>query len=121
MIRVPLVLALLAPAVLSASPPAIAITSSYLTGFTPFSTRVRISLTPDHRNRWVCLYVQQVDGEMVDRTSCWEVQAEQEARTTWKTLQLDAGEWDITAAVLRNDDQGVLSNRLTAHVFSPSR
>lgn len=83
----------------------------------PGSMRLAIFLEPNERNRWVCLYVRQIQNGDAEHTSCWEVQADKEARTTWKDIRdLEAGQWDIVAAVLRNDDTSTLSNRYTVHV-----
>lgn len=83
----------------------------------PGSMRLAIFLEPNERNRWVCLYVKQIQNGNLERTGCWAVDAEKEARTTWKEIKdLDAGQWDIVAAVIRNDETSTLSNRYTVHV-----
>lgn len=83
----------------------------------PGSMRLAIFLEPNPANRWVCLYVRQIQNGTNEHTSCWEVNADKEARTTWRDVKdLDAGQWDVVAAVLRNDDTSTLSNRYTVHV-----
>ena len=83
--------------------------------------RVKISLTPDSRNRWLCLYVQQVQGGGEEKTHCWEVQGEKEAKTAWRNVfDLTSGKWLIRAAVLRNDRKSELSNEITIHVLGPN-
>lgn len=95
---------------LSAAPP-ISIYVHSTIGTAPLYLNVRINLTPDSRNRWVCLYAQQIEQGSEAITSCWDVEGEREAKTTWRMLKrLSAGRWDIRAAVIRNDDQASISN-----------
>jgi hypothetical protein len=83
--------------------------------------RVKITLEPNPTNRYVCFYVQQVQGGAQEKTSCWSVQAEKEARTTWREVKdLSSGRWVLRAAVLRNNDQAVLSNEIEIHVLGPN-
>lgn len=110
-----LLLALVLSATLSAAPPPLKISTprNLTVGSAPLFIRLAITLEPDARNRWLCLYVRQVRGGSEEKTSCWDVQADKEARTTWKDIKdLGAGEWDIVAAILRNDEQSVMSNRI---------
>ncbi len=103
---------------LYAAPPAIQVTVPTGIGNAPYSLRLRITLEPDPRNRWVCLYVRQTRGGAQEHNSCWDVQAEREARTTWRLIKdLDAGEWTFIAAIMRNDEQSTLSNREKIQVF----
>lgn len=104
--------------VVRAEPPPIRISVPGTMGNAPLYLRVRITLEPNERNRWVCLYAQQIQNGSERISHCWEVQAEQEARTSWRELKrLTAGQWDVVAAVLRNDDTSTLSNRYTLHVL----
>lgn len=103
---------------LYAAPPAIKLTAPGTIGKAPLTFDLRITLEPDERNRQICLHVQQTRGGDHERLGCWEVDAEREPRTTWKRIKdLDAGEWDITASVIRNDEKSTLSNRVTMQVF----
>lgn len=106
----------MATAVLAAPP--VAIDSRQLNGSAPATFRIRITLEPNAQNRYLCLQWVQVKGGGNEKTSCWSVQAEREAKTTWKELRdLPAGKYAVRAYVVRNDEQGVLSNELTLHVI----
>lgn len=97
---------------------AIAIWTASTSGHTH---RVKITLQPDKANRFVCFYVRQIQGGGEEKTSCWEVQGDKEAKTTWKWVQdLPSGKWSIRAAVIRNDEQASLSNEIVIHVFGPN-
>ena len=103
---------------LFAANPPIKITIATLIGSAPVYLRVRVTVEPDDRNRWVCLYAQQVRGGQESVTSCWEVHGKVEAKTTWREIKrLGGGKWDITAAVIRNDERSILSNRYTVTVL----
>lgn len=83
--------------------------------------RVKITLEPNEANRFLCFTVQQVQGGNQEKTSCWSVQADKEARTTWKWVNdLDSGRWVMRAAVRRNDDTQILSNEIEIHVLGPN-
>lgn len=106
----PLMGALLSVSIQASSP--ISIESKQMMGNAPATFRIRIMLEPDERNRVVCLQV----GD--ERRSCWTVQAEKEARTTWRELRdLRSGEYEVRAYIIRNDEQIVLSNTLTLTVI----
>jgi len=106
----------IAPSIAAAPP--IRIDSRQLTGSAPAYFRIRLTLEPDERNRWVCLRWHQTTGGQQEKTSCWSVQAEQEARTTWKELkELPAGKYAVVAYVVRNDEQAQLSNTLSLTVI----
>ena len=103
--------------VVRAAPPPIRIAISNIIGSAPLYLRIRVTLEPDTRNRWVCLYASEL-RHGIQITSCWEVQAEREAKTTWRELKrLTAGKWDVVAAAIRNDEQATLSNRYTIRVI----
>lgn len=110
---------LLLPAILlAAEPPPLKIRVPGYVGSAPMDLPVRITLEPNEKNRWVCLYAVAVRGGGDEVTSCWEVMAEKEPRTTNRMIRhMSAGVWEIVAAVLRNDEQATLSNRLTIHVI----
>ncbi len=100
------------------SGPPIAITTSQVMGNSPLDLRVRITIQPDARNRWACLYATQFVGGSAQFSSCWELQAEKEAKTTWRTVKrLTGGKWEVAAAVIRQDSDSVLSNRQQIRVI----
>lgn len=101
----------------TAAVPPIKIDSRQHTGIAPAMFRVRITLEPDARNRYVCLQWVLLRPGYAEHTGCWEVDAEHEQKTTWKELKdLDAGKYAVTAYVIRNDEQAILSNPLTLMV-----
>lgn len=98
----------------TAAAPPIKIDSRYVMAPGPATFRIRITLEPDARNRYVCLQWVQLRPGHAEHTSCWEVDAEHEAKTTWKDIkEIPAGKYGVTAYVVRNDEQATLSNRLT--------
>lgn len=113
-----ILLALLFVAQLSAAEP-IALWSASNTGDTH---RVKITLEKNSANRRVCFIVIQIQGGAEQRgPSCWSVDAEREARTTWREVKdLPSGKWSIRAAVIRNDESISMSNELIIHVFGPN-
>ena len=109
---------LLSTSLAFAGEPDIKITTSQLLGNSPLDVRVRVTIQPDTRNRWACLYTTQYVGGSAQFSSCWELQAEKEAKTTWRTVKrLTGGKWDIVAGVIRNDGTSTLSNRFQIRVI----
>lgn len=120
MIRSIFLLLLLLSTPLFAEPIKVTVPGNRTVGMNPLTIRLQITLEPNEANRWVCLYVKQTYGGTQEKNSCWDVDAEREAKTTWRLLKdLTTGKWEIVAAVVRQDEKSVLSNRLLLTVLGP--
>jgi hypothetical protein len=106
----------LCPVVATATSP-ITLDSRVLIGAAPAWFRVRITLEPDARNRYLCLQWQQIRSGNAQKIGCWSVDAEREPRTMWKDIKdLAAGKYVVVAYVIRNDEQRSISNPVTLTV-----
>ena len=115
-------------AVVAAASP-IAIDTRQNVGSAPATFRIRITVEPDIKNRYLCLVWSQVQGGRNERTSCQAIDALVKddgtvvlpPKTHWQMLRdLPSGRWEVVAYVVRNDEQGRLSNRLTLKVLGPN-
>lgn len=108
------VLLVFAQALVATAAPPIALDTRSQLASSPGYFRLRITVEPDARNRYLCLQWVQTRSGNAEHTGCWEIQAEREPRTTWKDLkELPAGKYAVVAWVIRNDEQKSLSNPLT--------
>lgn len=108
--------------VVVAAPPPISIDVRHgNSGGAPLTVRVRVTVEPDTRNRHMCLSWTQIQGGTQARTSCQEMQGNEEPRTFWQDVKsLSSGKWDLVAFVIRNDDTRAVSNHITLHSFGPN-
>ena len=105
----------------TAAAPPVALDIRGTMGSAPLTTRARITVMPHAGNRWLCVEWAQVQGGVGYRNSCLEWVGETAPRTHWQDIKgLSSGKWDVVAYVIRNDEQGQLSNRITLHVLGPN-
>jgi hypothetical protein len=108
-------------AIAFAAAPHVNLDIKYVNGTAPFYTRARVTIDKHPDNRWLCVQWTQIQGGASQRTSCQPHIGEGAPLTVWQEIKsLSSGKWDVVAYVVRSDEQGHLSNRVTLRVFGPN-
>ena len=115
-----LAVAVAVPTAIAAAPP-VALDIKGPMGAAPLTRKARVTVDPHPGNRWLCVEWTQLQGGAGYRSSCREWVGETAPKTHWQDIKdLSSGKWEVVAYVIRNDEQGKLSNRVTLHVLGPN-